>query len=1079
MAIRLRFDSENKPRDPILILTDRVGNRFGQLQAVNIRLTDAFNDASELSFRVYKYDNGKVNPLWDEITSLKLVYCKEWDMFFELTVTISDGNDQYKSCTGTSLGAAELGQIMLYGIQINTEDDIARDNYVVTVFYNPDNPDGSLLHRISEKAPHWQFGYVSPTLTQIQRMFEFNSQSLYDSLQEISEEIGCYFDFKDGMGEDGKPMRVIDVYDLQSYCYDCQKRGYFYSMKCPHCGSEHIERGYGKQTDILISPENLTDNIEFTTDVGSIKNCFRVEAGDDLMTSAIRTANPNGSQYIWYFTDEMRKAMSHELQKALSDYDEKYKEITNNIVLDIPKQTYADYLILYEKYKEMYAKYYEDEGRTLVQIENGKVNFSELINILYTEIDFELFLQSAMMPSPKLQDTTAKDEAAKINKTTFSQIAVSNLRAASSSTVDNYALQLAKSIIDTRYQIKVNTSSYRDYMWVGTFKLTAYADETDTIVTDEISAPVTDDLTVFYQQKIDNTISKKVIEIADAPSLFKAELDVFKEEIKKYGLTPLDTFLKCGNVVLTMLIDNGIAEENEQDSAKKLVYDKIYMPYLQKVREIEAEMTVRQHEIEVLSGVEDEDGNIIEDGLRGYIEKLIGSLNDQLNFHDNLGDDCWKELACHVREDEYSNDNFISDGLTNAEIVDNANRFFEEAYKEITKSASRQHSITATLYNLLALPEFSSIVHYFQTGSWMSCKVDDKIYHLRLLSYEVNYDDLSRLNVTFSEVSDGGSQYTDLESVIQQARQMASSYSAVTRQASKAEDSRKIIDNFVNNGLDLTNTKIVDNARSQSFITDSTGILGRRRTDLGDGFEPSQIRLINNGLYYTNDEWEHVKAGLGEFRFYNPKTGQYENAYGVIADKLVGNIILSQEVGIYNSEGSASMTFDNNGLRLDTSRGSTGDGNYPNIFTVSKDGKPQMWINSDGNLVIDATSTMIFGGGTYNDTLLSQTQVVNDLNNKFNQYFRFDNERGLIIGDQDNPVKLILNNQKVYFTANGAINSELASFDTGGLVADRITANESISLDPWLFSREADNTLDLMNMLNDFEDDEVNEGLCL
>ena len=69
----------------------------------------------------------------------------------------------------------------------------------------------------------------------------------------------------------------------------------------------------------------MAEEIEYETDVDSVKNCFKLEAGDDLMTATIISANPNGSAYIWCLTDEMRADMSSELVARLDSYDAQYE----------------------------------------------------------------------------------------------------------------------------------------------------------------------------------------------------------------------------------------------------------------------------------------------------------------------------------------------------------------------------------------------------------------------------------------------------------------------------------------------------------------------------------------------------------------------------------------------------------------------------------------------------------------------------------------------------------------------------------------------------------------------------------
>ena len=138
MAIDIRFDLVNNPEPPTIILANRNGNKLGQLKVntESIELVDKFNDASEFSFTVNKYIDEKLTPLWDKIVDFKLVYCQEWDCWFEISVELDEATETVKTVFCTQLGQAELSQIMLYNIEINTEEDIARDDYKISILYN-------------------------------------------------------------------------------------------------------------------------------------------------------------------------------------------------------------------------------------------------------------------------------------------------------------------------------------------------------------------------------------------------------------------------------------------------------------------------------------------------------------------------------------------------------------------------------------------------------------------------------------------------------------------------------------------------------------------------------------------------------------------------------------------------------------------------------------------------------------------------------------------------------------------------------------------------------------------------------
>ena len=129
-------------------------------------------------------------------------------------------------------------------------------------------------------------------------------------------------------------------------------------------------------------------------------------------------------------------------------------------------------------------------------------------------------------------------------------------------------------------------------------------------------------------------------------------------------------------------------------------------------------MTLRQNELDIIAD------------LQNDVITLRNTTQDNLNFEKYLGTDLLNEFNSFRREDKYSNDNYISDGLSNSEIFKKAQEFIDTAEKEIYKSAELQHSISCSLKNLLIIQKFKPIVEYFEVGNWIRCLVDDVIYKL-------------------------------------------------------------------------------------------------------------------------------------------------------------------------------------------------------------------------------------------------------------------------------------------------------------------------------------------------------------
>lgn len=950
MAVRIKFDSTHNVIPPTFVLANRSGIKFGVIPAYDIEYINNFNSYDELSFKVSRYNDNKEYYLWDKLQDFKLIWCREYDEWFEISVELDEGNDIIKNIEAKSLSECELSQINLYGIEINTEDDISREDYIPTILFDPENKDGSLLHRVMEKIPHYKIAHVDTSIKNIQRTFSFNGISIYDAFQEIAEEINCIFVFNNGTNHDGKIAREISVYDLESYCLECGHREDF-SNKCPKCGSESILTGYGSDTEIFVSVDNLADNIKYSTDVGSVKNCFKLEAGDDLMTATIINCNPNGSGYIWSIPDELKSDMSDELVNRLEQYDELNSYYQNEHVVNIDE----DILL---SYNELVDKYYS-VNKDLKKVPEGIIGYSALMNVYYDTIDMYLYLHDNMMPDTSQQRTNAGLEAAKLGYSSLSPVAVTDLKKASASTVNSAVLSVAKTIVDSRYQVKIKNSAYDNNIWTGNFTITNYSDEEDTAVSLKINVLISDDYQTYVEQRLKNTLTSSSDNVTNISDLFKLDLNSFLIEIKKYCLSRLESFHDSCESCINILIEQGIANKNNWENEDPNLYAALYEPYYQKLLAIEDEIKMRESEIFIVTGTYDNDGDVKNYGIQMIIDNEKSSIQNALNFEKYLGD-LWLDFITYRREDTYSNDNYISDGLNNKELYDNALEFIETAQKEIYRSANLQHTISASLRNLLAMKEFEPIIDKFEVGNWIRVRVGNNVYKLRLITYTTDYENMNDISVTFSDVKKAMNGLSDTDSLMEQAKSISGSYGSVSRQASQGKMSNQKLQDWATKGLALTKMKIIDNADNQNITWDSHGLSCKEYLPLTDDYDDKQLKIINRGLYLTDDAWKTSKAGIGDFTFYNPETGEMEEAYGVIADTLVGNLVLSEKVGVYNMNNSIVMNEDGliitNGINTVTI-----NPNSDSLFTLSNSFKKIISMDNNGNGSFEGNITATSG----------------------------------------------------------------------------------------------------------------------
>lgn len=983
----------------------------------NISLEDNMNSPSKVSFIVHKYKNGELNPLWNNIKNLRLIYVNEWRKYFEISLSLNISNENTKAITGIALQESELSNLKLHDIEINTDRDISREDYVITTLYNPQNLKASLLNRLLfDKASHYKIIHVDSTIANLQRSFSFNDISIYDAFMEIEKELNCLFVFGEPSDE-ATMLRTISVYDLEQSCRDCGYRGGFID-KCPKCNSSNINEGYGEDTTIFLSRENLTEDIELSSDVESVKNCFRLEAGDDLMTSTIINVSPSGSQYIWKFSKEDISEMSNGLQTKITTYDNKYNHYQTRYIANINSEIINKYNTLINKYKPF--------NKALSPIITPITGFPKIMEIYYDVIDFHSYLYNSLMPNVEIEKTTAVNQASLLTSKNLSPVSVQNIEYISLATANSTIISYAKIFIDSaRYKIKVKDSSISGTTWTGNFTVESYYDDEDIADSPIISVQFNDDYENFIKQKLEKALIKSKDDDLSIIGLFKLENNDFTNELRKYSYTYLQLISDSCQSCLDILIEQGIADDEKWKYTEGNLYEKIYLPYYKKKELIEVELRIRENELSAISGTTNEYGDVKTYGLKNYIDDIRNDILNDLDFENYIGE-YWGELSSFRREDIYSNDNYISDGLSNAELFGNAQKFLSTAQNEISKASTLQHSISTTLKNLLIMKEFKPLVKYFKTGNWIRIEVDDEIYKLRLLSYRIDYDSLDKISVDFSDViktSSSINALTDLKSVLNQSKSMAKSYSSIKRQAEKGKQSKDFVDNWIQKGIDTTTTKIV-NGEDQEIVYDKHGLLFRKYNSDEGTYSPKQLKILSQILAFTNDNWKTCKAALGEFEYYNPKTHQMETDYGLIASKIIGNIVLSEELGIYNKSGN--MTFDENGLSITNGVNSfIVNPNEPILLSIKKGSVPVFTVTDTGELSFTGNVT------------------TNDLNLGTNGLYENNGTTSISIAPRDISILTLQKGKEkvLFFDDSGDLNVK------GKIVAQELTLGEDVKID--------------------------------
>lgn len=962
---KVLFNSQGIIETPTLLLQHKnfetIGNG-GLTNVSGLTYKNNFNDANEVSFKIHKFNDEKKHPLWDSMVDFKIIYIPQLHERFEISVTTSeeDSNDVSKSITGTSLCEAELSQITLRNVQINTEADMTNplydENFPTILYRDPEEYDSvenlaiwtkskydylkdktaypteesviarkktilkhaSLLHRVLEKAPHYSILYVADTLKGLKTVheFTFDGTDILSALKDtIADDFHCVFIFN-------SENRTISVLDLYSTCNNCGYRG-DYMDECPECGSNNITNKYGEDTNILINSTNLTTQITLDSNSDSLKNCFYITGADDAINAAIANVNPNGTQYIYYFSNETLADMPTELQNKLRSYNTLYNEINTTREYNLKADRVAEYNKVINYINAKFASISKDDQDKIEYptLTSPLVGYPALTSAWYSAMDVYYFLNDSMMPVIDVDGMGLDDSITAIQDglKDLGGVAVTGIKTITQSAVKSSVDALVKTFFSASYyDMDITDSSLSDYdsstgkrTWSGTITLTSHSqmDENNQYLTKsvKITTDVIESTEKYIEQKI-TRMTNRADDIKDKQiTSIKLAEDKFKEQLGYYSLTELNNLKKefeaCRDIAVDGFTDESVDVQYNNSELK----NKYVNFYSGRIVDIQNEIKTRESQIEAVNAIYNTEKST------GEIQDIVNSVKTELDLGNYLGEELYMLWYSYRREDDYSNDNYSSTGLDDVTLIKRATELVEAAQKELYKAGNLQYSLSATMGNLLALDEFKPIKDKFEVGNFIKVGIDDKVYSLRLMSYETDFDSIQDMSVEFSTVEKVYTGYSDVQSILDASRSMTTSYSSVKDQVDKSKKTTDTVNDWADNGINGDNTQFV-NSSEQTILINKNGILGRSYDDQLDEFSLKQFKLVNNGMYFTKDGWQSIETGIGRFT-YRDINGNLVEDYGIIAKTVVGNLIIGKELQIYNED--KSIVIDENGLTID------------------------------------------------------------------------------------------------------------------------------------------------------------------
>lgn len=375
------------------------------------------------------------------------------------------------------------------------------------------------------------------------------------------------------------------------------------------------------------------------------------------------------------------------------------------------------------------------------------------------------------------------------------------------------------------------------------------------------------------------------------------------------------------------------------------------------------------------------------------IQSERDKIVDRFSYEKHFTDAEKLELDPYIIEGSFSDDTFIvtdsmetkdySNSETKVQVVDSSGNMIVKTVGELTQSdtimddiyvagqlvdagyeklevvSQPSFSFELESTNFLFVEKFKPFIDQLiqiekEKGSLFGCilnvELDDGNWvYPYLQEMEISYDDPDNFSMTFGNrfrLSNDTYTFNELHNETTSAvSSVGSLLSAVSQPV--VNGTIDAVTSYMKTALNLANQSIKA-TEDNEFTFGSYGIKGRKKSDKDgniNGYSPEQLWISNNKICFTDDGWKTTKAVFGKTLV------DGKEAYGLIADAIVGKLIMGNNLVLSNSAGT--LTFDENGLVV-TNKSTTiaiqPSGEYAisvtketgagaqNVFSVSKDG---------------------------------------------------------------------------------------------------------------------------------------------
>ncbi len=282
---------------------------------------------------------------------------------------------------------------------------------------------------------------------------------------------------------------------------------------------------------------------------------------------------------------------------------------------------------------------------------------------------------------------------------------------------------------------------------------------------------------------------------------------------------------------------------------------------------------------------------------RGVYQAQMDYYSDLTELESFFNEDQWRRLSPLIRDDEFTDDNFLLNGLeSEEERLEVCRELMSAAAKELKTLSQPSLEFSMDMTNILALPEFEPFYKgenpQFALGNFIRIELrEGLVKKARLLEVNLNFDDLSDFSCVFGNLVSGKSEIDLHAELLSQAISAGKQVATSSGEWQKSVDKSNKLEESINSGLADAALQ-VGRASGQAISWDQHGLFCRKYQDGStDAYTDQQIAIINNKLVFTKDGWKTSEAALGEFKVDINGDKDPEIMYGLLAKAVVSGYI--------------------------------------------------------------------------------------------------------------------------------------------------------------------------------------------